>query len=221
MVEALASFRMEHRDCDDDLCRAIPDRFGNVSSAFVTLLESTTGGVDWDDVYQVVALTGYFNSGLFIGYIIFCNFAFFNIIMSIFVDKVMKLARPTQGDLLKERRLQEQEVSKELRDLIQHLDKDSSGTISLDELKAETRDEETRHKLEMLGIQVREMIVFFKTSCDYRRRTELSIDDFVDACLKMRGPASSMDLQTIGFTLQMLAKNLDAAGEAQEASEVQ
>merc|ERR1719226_253387 len=53
----------------------------------------------------------------------------------------------------------------------------------------------------MLEITVREAEVFFQTVTSLNRTDALTIDQFVDACMKMKGPASGIDMQAISFQM--------------------
>lgn len=213
-VQSTANFRIENSQCDDEeLCDQIPVFFGSVLSAMIVLFQSTTGGCDWGDVYNVVALTGTSNAAFFICFIIFFTFAFFNVVMSMFVDKAMKLAQPDENEQLVEKREEYQNISKELRDLIKDMDEDGSGTISIAELEKAGENDRIKFKFEMLGLSVREAKLFFET-LTFPHRRELDIDDFVEACMKMKGPASGIDLQAIDFAVRDIARRMDTHMES-------
>merc|ERR1719330_1521000 len=172
LVTGMTHFRMRVGSDCDSLCQRIPDLFGSVRSAFVTLLACATGGWDWIGVYKVVELTGWRNCLLFLVYIVFYNFGFTPIIMGVFVDKVLKLAKS------REREKEEDEFVRSLTALLEKLDCDHSGEISLSELRGLTRDSDIRCKFEKLGLRGRETVVFFKTMCSFRQCRKLQIDDF-------------------------------------------
>jgi len=72
----------------------IQANFGSVHQAMLTLLMSISGGVDWGDMYEIVRLAGPFNATVFLVYIVLAWLSLSNIITSIFLEKVMHLARP-------------------------------------------------------------------------------------------------------------------------------
>lgn len=210
-VQSMSNFQIENPDCKHELCPQVHQMFGSVISAMIVLLETTTGGCDWSEVYEVMHLTGPLNSFLFIAYIIFFTFAFFNIVMSIFVDKAMKLAKPDEEQSYKQRVREEAETTKEITALlVDTVDKDHSGTITMGELQEAFEVGRVRHKFEQQDITVREAEVFFQTVTTMLGRDELTIDEFVRACMKMKGPASSIDLQAIGFQVEEMSRNIEA-----------
>merc|ERR1712113_542488 len=98
-----------------------------------------------------------------------------------------------------EHRKEELAHAQDLRALLAELDIDHSGTLSLDELAAAAKDPHIERKLVMLEIEPFEALGFFETLTAALKVEELSIDQFANACMKMKGPASSMDVQAISF----------------------
>merc|ERR1719277_212391 len=101
--------------------------------------------MDWGDVYEVVVSTSSFNGIFYLSQITFFLFAFFNIITSMFVDKAMKLAKPDEEVMMFERRQEERAAAADLRRLImEDLDIDKDGVISLEELETLAEDDRVR-----------------------------------------------------------------------------
>merc|ERR1719330_2195115 len=119
--------------------------------------------MSWGDLYAAVELCGPALPLFIILYTAFFQFAFFNIVTSIFVDKAMKLTKPDEEDLFMQRKREEAEMSQMLRDLFDEVDTDASGIISIDELREASQDGRVLHKFEMLGITVRDVHTFFST----------------------------------------------------------
>jgi len=213
-VQRTTSYRLEMKHhngghCPEEhrgMCSKMPELFGSVQKAMLVLFESTTGGTDWGDVFDVVSITGISNSIMFICFISFFTFAFFNIVTSIFVDKAMKLAKPDEEAIMLERREEEIDTARRLRELIKSMDADGSGHITFSELEFAARHAHVQKRFEMLGITLRDVKVFFVTLCSIVGTNRLSIDRFVDSCMKMKGPASGLDVQAISFQIREVAQ---------------
>lgn len=210
MVQSMSQFRMDHCKQLDvstgENCKDVKENFGSVTSAMLALFMSTTGGRDWMEVFDLVKEGGLTIAGSFLFFIIFFNFAFFNIVTSMFVDKAMKFAKPDEEAQLVERTQEEEDAKIQLRNLIAKVDCDNSGEITLDELRMAMKDHKVLHKFDMLGITVRDVQTFFATLKDNAGTEQLTVDLFLDGCMKMKGPANSLDVQTIRFQVQEILR---------------
>lgn len=201
VVQHVTNYRIDHPECHET-CENMRLWFGSVATAMLRLFMSTTGGMSWGDLYAAVELCGPGVSLFIICYTVFFQFAFFNIVTSIFVDKAMKLAKPDHEDLFVQRQQEEAQMAQMLRDLFHEVDSDASGVISIDELREASLDGRVLHKFEMLGITVRDVHTFFSTLTAMAHSEAIGVETFVDGCLKMKGPASSLDVQAIGCQVQ-------------------
>jgi len=144
----------------------------------------------------------------FVLYIIFFQFAFYNIITSIFVDKAMKLAKPDDETLLMDRKKEDAAAKFQLQMVFSQLDDDNSGEISLDELSKVCEDEHMVYQLELLQIAVWDVEGFFRSLTAVTEKDTLDMDMFVDGCMKIRGAATSLDVQSIRWQVQGLAEDV-------------
>merc|ERR1712228_886520 len=108
-------------------------------------------------------------------------------------------AKPDDDAIMMERNRQKLGVVKELRALLVELDGDKTGTISFSELQKAANEDRIASRFDLLDITIREAEVFFQTMSSLKGTDDPSIDDFVFACMKMKGPAASIDVQAIGF----------------------
>jgi len=185
----------------------IDDAFGSVPAAMLVLLQSTTGGADWVFAYDAIALTGAFTSSLFLFYILFFVFAFYNIVTSLFLEKAMKFAAPDMESMMLERRKQEAASARGLRGLIESLDSDHNGNITLDEL-TKLDDPNFNRFFELHDLNIKDAEFFFHTLTQIAKSETLDIGAFVAGCMKMRGPATNLDVQALHFQMQLLADDV-------------
>merc|ERR1719230_786004 len=88
--------------------------FRSVERTCLTLLESSLGGIDWDEIYVLVEPLGPVYAIAFVFYIAFFNFAVLNILTGIFVENAMKLCKPSDAEVNAERKRQEAEDIEDL-----------------------------------------------------------------------------------------------------------
>lgn len=196
-VQVMTGLRQENPDFDDVTMLRLVKWFGSIPSGMLILFQSTTGGVSWGDVYDIVSLQSVTSGFGFVGFIIFFQMAIFNIITSIFVDKAMRLGQPEEDDAVAERLDEARADERKLRELVNKLDIESSGDITLDQLEDSLRKPEIREYFQLQGLNIRDVKLFFKTLSAMYPNDGLKIDAFVDGCMKVKGHASSLDMQAM------------------------
>merc|ERR1719356_2379232 len=78
----------------DETWRLQRHYFCDVVRTGLTLLQSTMGGLDWNDIYVLIEPLGAVYIMAFIFYIAFFHFAVLNILTGIFVENAMKICMP-------------------------------------------------------------------------------------------------------------------------------
>lgn len=183
--------------------------FGGVAKTSKTLYQVTTGGLDWENVYDILEPCGWIYTIAFVFYIAFWTFAVMNILTGIFVDNALKLAAPDREQVMMEQRRKLAADGEELQKLCQAMDLDDSGTLTLEEFASCLEDDRVAHYLSTLGLEVKDAGLFFRTMCEVYGEEELEIEDFVHHCMRMKGTATSIDLQGLAFQTKLISRDLE------------
>jgi len=220
-VQSTVSFAADYPgEIDEQYLLEMEKWFGSTQRAMLVLFKCTTGGVEWGPLYDIVAKAGLFHAALFIMYILFFIFALFNIVTSIFVDRAMRLAQPDAESSFLTKRREDMQTALELRALIEDLDEDGTGLISYKEMKAINEDPRVRNLFEKSGVNIRDASMFFQTLTRLVGQDALDIDSFVAGSMKVKGYASSLDVQAIIFQVQEIMQELIAITETVQAKPV-
>lgn len=193
---------------DTELWSAQRHYFRNVERTVLTLLESTMGGIDWDDVYVLIEPMGLVYISAYIFYIAFFTFAVMNILTGIFVDNAMKLCRPDDEELIIEQRLQDADDIKELHRIVGAMDLDKTGMISREQFVALAQEEKIMRCFTTLGIDIKQPELFFRTVAGPDSSTQMTIEAFVLRAVHMKGMATSTDLQSLIFQTGLIQQRL-------------
>merc|ERR1712156_127514 len=102
----------------------------------------------------------------------------------------------------------EMAAAQELREFAKELDVNKSGSLSRHELHLLANNRRVRHHFELLEIEVGDVDMFYDMMCAIVGSNELDIDLFVASCMKMKGNASSADLQAVLFQTRMLQSQI-------------
>ena len=184
----------------------INEFFGTVAASILTLAQSTTNGVDWRRVYEVLdGIVSYLHL-VFVAFVMFFVIAAWNIVTSVFVDKALKPAQPDLETLTRDQRIKDIADGEELLALFAAADLDSSATISREAFVNLAVDDNFRSYLHVRGIDIKNAEVFFemmRTLSDQQEEVELHI--LVGGLIRMKGFATSIDLQSLSFEMKRLA----------------
>jgi voltage-gated sodium channel len=191
-------FKDQDENLDDDERVALQETFGSVSLAILSLYKATTGGDDWSNFYGPLVPTGDLNCGLFLFFISFTQIAFMNILTGVFVETAMKLAEPDMVEVVMERRKAEEMEKSELKHLASALDTDGSNLVSHAEFMMQMRKPNSplRTYLEGLGLDKVAVQRFFAMLLESSKHKEVDLDTFVQGCMKMNKPATTLDLSS-------------------------
>jgi len=160
--------------------------FGTVVRSAISLFQSLTGGVDWNDItrplFDYVSNTLGFMTMLFIAFSIL---AVLNIVTGTFVSRSMERA---------------EEVRKihgvsQARKLFNALDEDNSGFITYTEIDEQLQSADVLEFFRTLDVDVSEAKCLFQV-LDLDGSGTIEFDEFMDTCMRLQGPSRAMDLMT-------------------------
>merc|ERR1719498_2202453 len=88
--------------------------FGSVQNAVLYLFMSTTGGIDWHEMYEAAELGGTIVIIAYIFFIGFFGFAVMTILSGIFIEKALEAAAPGRENSALESRWRNEEQAEDL-----------------------------------------------------------------------------------------------------------
>jgi hypothetical protein len=182
-------------ELDPDYVAGLQDMFGSVSSAMLSLFKVISGGDDWSMFHDAVRELGSFYDLLFIFFVLSYLMAFLNVVTATFCEKAISLAVPTTSELIHNRENKEYNDACELMGLLTKvLNDDGSHVISYDSFEIIMGHPEVEIYFEVRGLKPTSAHRFFKTLCEINGKDEVAFGDFVSACVKLDGFASSIDM---------------------------
>lgn len=209
IVQGIADFLLtEGADTvSEETFQGLMDHFGSVGETIMTLFQSTTAGLDWRDAFNLLRGGGWFLALVFLVYISIFTISVWNIITSTFVEKAMKLAKPDLDSMLLEQSLRDLQDSDELEKLFKPYasrNKEGEDEISLDDLQEAADEAEFLLYLSVRGIDVKNVKLFFYMLGSMREDNVIDLKSLVKACVRMKGFATSIDLQSVSFEAKLM-----------------
>lgn len=209
-LQATTEYMLDHRDDIDQHTRHMLEKhFSSVSAAMVSLLACVTGGEDWSRMYDLLARTGWAYALVFLFFVVFFLMSFFNITTSLFVDQALKLSRPDHEARMLEKWREDITASADLRAMISHMDKDKSGKVNRAEWMRMVEEPDVVAHFELADLDIKDANDFFDAVVSLTGNDEIDIETFVESCMKVKGAASSIDLQIVLFQVRAMRQMLD------------
>jgi len=180
----------------------IKECFGSVQQAMLTLYMAVTGGDDWSNYYNILIHAGLPYGIAFIFFTFFFIFSLFNILTSVFVEKVVIAGEPDRQAIILEQRRKRMKEAEEMKNLCYMMDADGTGTITKKEFMNNMKNELMVNWMSANGLEVHDVTLFFDIVSASSGQDEVPIGKFADGCLSMKGQASSVDMQKAIFLQQ-------------------
>jgi len=167
-------------------------RFGSLIRTLLSLFQAISGGLDWDALVsplndRVSPLAGF----CFTIYIGFAVLALLNVVTGVFVDSALKsVAKDTESVLVNR-----------LTEFFSQADTDDSGTMTTEEFDSMCEDDSVRRQFEAIDLDLSEAKGLF-LMLDVDDDGVVDKEEFIQGCLRLRGPAQAMDLSTMMLDAQ-------------------
>ncbi|CAE7255328.1 Scn10a [Symbiodinium necroappetens] len=192
-------------DITSEHSRELQSLFRNVFQTMITLLQATTGGIDWNEPYKALERTGWAMPVIFVMFILLFVVSIWNIVTSIFVEAALKAATPDFDAVVWEQTNQEKKLSQELIDVFvgrATYHGEDVGSISLEDFRPMAEDPRFRGYLSARGIDIKNVESFFNMLTSDKDKQEVDVRTLANACVRMKGFATSIDLLQMSFDMK-------------------
>jgi len=193
---------------DDPVAAMLSEHYSKgVNDVLHTLFASICGGMDWVEAlnqwWSVGPLYGY----LFYLYIYFMYFGVINVVMATFLSSTMSIADKDREQFIKNEMTKMEEYMRNVRQFFQEADIDGSGSLSWEEFETHISNHRVRAYFQALELDVSQAHLLFEM-LDVDGGNSVSIDEFIDGCVRLRGGARNVDLNMILLQSKRLAKSV-------------
>ena len=113
--------------------------------------------------------------------------------IGVVVENTLATANKDQNKLKARRERDRKQVFGQLQEIFEMADVDGSGTLKLEEVESAIQKPEIYNKLKMIDFPVDDPGQIFAL-LDYDESGELTTEEFITGCIRMKGPAKSKDL---------------------------
>jgi len=176
----------------------IQENFGSLYETMISLFAAITGGNDWMGYAELLRLLdhGEFYLLVFIFYIGFCLVGMLSVVTGIFVDEAV--CTRTDDEVVDNYNEDLKRTSEEVKRIFKDADLDGSGTLSAEEFRGRLENPWVKAYFAGLDIDPSDAIIIF-TLMDTTGNQQVSIDEFIDGTMKLKGGARSLDVLSMMF----------------------
>eukprot|EP00440_Ansanella_granifera_P038105 gb/GFBE01041343.1/.p1 GENE.gb/GFBE01041343.1/~~gb/GFBE01041343.1/.p1 ORF type:complete len:609 (+),score=146.40 gb/GFBE01041343.1/:1-1827(+) len=172
--------------------------FGDLFMTMLSLWSAVSGGNDWmyygEQLMSIDQGALYFS--IFNFYIAFCVVGLFNVVTGVFVDSAV--CSRTEDEVVQNYIDGLKSTTSEIKNFFREADKNESGTLTFQEFRDCLEDPLVKAYFSGLDIDPSESSIIFSL-LDADKNGELKIDEFVNGTMKLKGPASKLDVMTMMF----------------------
>eukprot|EP00928_Gymnodinium_smaydae_P026922 TRINITY_DN20981_c0_g4_i1.p1 TRINITY_DN20981_c0_g4~~TRINITY_DN20981_c0_g4_i1.p1 ORF type:complete len:713 (-),score=113.89 TRINITY_DN20981_c0_g4_i1:167-2305(-) len=186
--------------------------FGSLARAWVSLFEAITGGRDWCEIYGALVSIHWLYGLIFIIYIYFMVFLVLNVVVGTVVKTTSEVFRKDRQHIVDDELNKLNSYTKEIKEFFKDADTDCSGTLSWDEFNTYLRDDKVKAYFQTLALDISQAHVLF-TLLDLDGSDSVSVEEFVDGCVRLKGEAKSID---VNMLLHQVEKLLHKVGKFSE-----
>jgi len=172
--------KVEDRDSD------ITQYWGSIEQSILSLYQAITGGKDWGDLTDPLGKASSISVFLFGLYIAFATLVMLNLVTGVFVEGAQRIIKEDRDN----------ELIRVLKRQFTKADMDGDVQISWEEFEGQLETQAMKEYFAQIDISRGEAHHLFHL-IDEDNSGALSIGEFVRGCIRLRGPARSVDLATM------------------------
>lgn len=197
--------------------QVVANNFPGMGMTIYSLTQAVSGGKSWADLADPFLEIAPWYGLAFGGFVIFVIFGVLNILTGVFVEATARLANVDKELVIQEQMARDESVVGQMRNLFREIDDNGSGTITQAELMRNLKDDRVRAYFQVLEMDVSEAHGLFEL-LDRDESGEVSIDEFIMTCMRLKGTARSLDMAAMLFENKRLYKSLKAFMEGVEGA---
>jgi len=211
----LSGIAESYQDVDVEIQADMQLYYSSVPRCMLLLFMCVTGGDDWTNFLQPLKAVSAMYVCAFIFYIFFMVFGAVNVVVAAFVETAADVSRRDRDAVIEQQINQTQRIADDIRKFFDSADHDSSGFINRAELREYLQDDTVKASFNALGLDVSQAVDLFDL-LDVDDDGMVSQEEFLSGCMRLRGTASSMDLnlllwevEKVTWKITSLSRNMD------------
>jgi cytochrome b len=209
LMQGVTGYLLEYGEqISEEEHESVTKNYGSMSAVMLTIFKASSGGNDWEEYYEICERAGGLYGAVFLFYVAFFTFAIMNVLTGVIVENVVTMAEKCQNAVVLEYQMERHKAVENLVAIFKYLDHNGSGRITADEFQRAVLADEAGALMQQMELEVRDAERFFDLLLDISDDDGVDIAVFVDGCLRMKGPATSIETQSMMHELRLYNANI-------------
>lgn len=180
----------------EEVLVGLKENFGSVGTTMFSLLMAISGGVDWVELARPLAEISIFYQMLFAFYVLFVITGILNVLTGTFVQHAVEFSKLDKDLAIQSEMLAQTEFLNTMKGFFEEIDTDGTGKISWEEFREYLQNEHAQAYFAAQQLDTSDARDLFNL-LDVDEDQEISLEEFVLGCKRLRGQARSQDVQAI------------------------
>lgn len=200
IVHPLNQF-VEH---EDEWCRMA---FSSTEYCMLHYFQTVFAGDSWGTCNMPISIKYFFTLFIFAGVLVTIQLGFTNLILAVIVDRAAQSREEDVEDKMKQRQQERDDTYQKIMTVIQEVDLNGNGELSLDELdESLVGSEELQNLLGILEMEHEDLKHMFMLMMDENHTTK--VNDFVSTLQKSEHADLNTQVLVLDLTLKKVMKSL-------------
>eukprot|EP00441_Pelagodinium_beii_P034893 CAMPEP_0197643520 /NCGR_PEP_ID=MMETSP1338-20131121/16808_1 /TAXON_ID=43686 ORGANISM="Pelagodinium beii, Strain RCC1491" /NCGR_SAMPLE_ID=MMETSP1338 /ASSEMBLY_ACC=CAM_ASM_000754 /LENGTH=742 /DNA_ID=CAMNT_0043216785 /DNA_START=94 /DNA_END=2322 /DNA_ORIENTATION=- len=204
-LEFLASAQAESMTAFDK--DTLLSNYGSLPRSFYTLFKSMCGGVSWGEPAKPLGDIGVSLLLIYSAFISFVIFAFLNTVTGMVCQNAMESARRDEAEIMNQRLKTKKFFTDQLTKIFNSIDEQRSGIMTFVDFEDNLENEMVQACFTAMDLDFSDAFELFKL-IDDDKDGEVRIEEFIEGCLRFRGPAMSIDIAKLMAENRFLSKKI-------------
>lgn len=167
--------------------------FDSLPTTMITLFMSISSGVSWEHAMFPLMKISPLWMLCFLFFVSFTYFAVLNVITAVFCESAIESAQNDQFTVVQSILANKESHLEKVRTLFLRLGAADNGFITFQMLEESINSEAVHEYFQSLGLDIWDAWTFFRL-LDSDGGGEVEVEEFLMGCLRLRGPATAMDM---------------------------
>jgi len=179
--------------------------FGSVPLSMLHLFAAISDGISWINMSSPLLEAGWFWLALFLAYIALATFAVLNVVTGVFCQNAIESASLDQEMVIEAQLKSKKMYTDQVRTLFQIMDEGQQGELSAHAFEEHINEPQVAAYFRALDMDLNHAWKLF-TLLDPDSSGTIDLEEFVEGCLKLRGPATRLDMEMVLSVARNTAK---------------